>query len=123
MKIRNSFVSNSSSVSFIVYGFSSYSDFIEKNKIKLSLDWGNCVKINDKEITSEDNKLIRSSENCQYFGLALAEEHEHTFNTDMKNDETLEQFKERSRLKLSHLFGSEVKHEDMWLTGASFRDG
>lgn len=94
MKIRNGFVSNSSTTSFCICGFS-----VKEN-------WPQFLQHQDKKRSETASKL--DSYHCEdaevsYYGLAIEE---------MKDDETLQQFKDRTKSLCKEIFGDAIKDVD-----------
>ena len=91
MKIRRGFVSNSSSTSFTVYGI----------RLESEKEFEELTGINLYEFLStsdlDDLGGNPAWDNGLYVGLVLSGEFEHTFRSDMREDETLAQFKQRVR--------------------------
>ena len=92
MRIRKGFVSNSSSTSFTVYGIK-----LENEKEFEELTGIDLYKfLSDSEL--DDFSVGPGSWNDNfYIGLILSGEFEHSFRSDMREDETLIQFKQRVR--------------------------
>jgi len=96
MKLRKSFVSNSSSTSFCIVGLSGD----DANK-KLGNDWQSVF-----ENSEETNLSFHCQEDYGFIGVNI---------DDMKDDETLGAFKERAAKKLSEFFKKDVKMKDVGL--------
>ena len=98
MKIRNGFVSNSSSTSFCIYGASmSYSTLNEKGEAveKADLDY-------HQEYQESDTAIVGRNPDS------------------LKDDETGAQFKQSVKDKLKEIFGEEFAcdwHQDGWYNG------
>ena len=116
MKIRNGFVSNSSSSSFLIYGvtFENTSEMVEKASDKLKTEWKEYNKENKNyEISFEDYmddfEGYRPYDDYTYLGLSWG---------DIKDDETGAQFKERAYEYIKENFNITKEdlstHEECW---------
>jgi hypothetical protein len=100
MKIRNGFVSNSSTTSFCIYGINGSDD-------------------DDAKITWNDDSGVKSYHNYEigdnyYIGIPL---------TSMKDDETFGQFKERVRNTLRKKLEKEIEDKDFGVMEEAWYDG
>ena len=111
MKIRNGFVSNSSSSSFCIYGAGIETNKLEsllnKLDIKLKYDYDEDYRYTIDEIAKKIGLRTYGYSDLGYFiGLSL---------TQMEMDETMRQFQERidAKLKLIGIDGGDI-FEEAW---------
>jgi hypothetical protein len=121
MKIRIGFVSNSSTTSFMIFGIC-FEDTYELGKM-LGL-WKTEDEYDDKDedaiydtLDQNVNKLdldhYRNDDNCWYIGTSLS---------NIKNNETGLQFKQRVAKNLSQLLKKEFGVDDLEILEESWRD-
>ena len=114
MKVRVGFVSNSSSSSFTIFGacVSDHDGFEELTGMTVSdyaAKHGLCVEYGDPNLWDP----------CSYLGLVANGEFEHVYRSDMRDDETVGEFKQRVRSLLPE--GLPEDMIGMW--SESYRDG
>lgn len=89
MKIRQGFVSNSSSTSFTLFGIyvdpEEFEKKIGQDMYKYAGENGLRTQWGDPDAWGDDT----------YLGLVVAGEFEHCYDSDMRDDETRDQFKQR----------------------------
>ena len=122
MKTRNGFVSNSSSSSFLLYGWVvEQSDLIEKLKEKGLLTeeeaqdtWDAVYKLEELEEFKSSGLDLQTSDEWDdhvYLGKSWSQ---------VEDDETGKEFKENIEKSLQDIFGAEVKcatHQHAWRDG------
>lgn len=103
MKIRNGFVSNSSSTSFTLYGIevANHEEFLEK--------FGNGEMY--VEVLAQKWGLGEyCGDNSTYIGLIISGDFEHCSECDMRDDETKIQFMDR----IKNSFPEELRNQCNW---------
>ena len=102
MKIRNGFVSNSSTTSFCIYGVESDRSFDEDDK-----HWEEMRELGIESYMEPDSDI-------HYAGISF---------TKIKDDETGKQFKDRVEKTLKEYFGKEINGLEFGIQEAAWRDG
>lgn len=100
MKIRNGFVSNSSSTSFALYGAYISDEEVEAAGEKRGLDIDDMCNCEILEALLEDTGLSYATPNGDYLVGVDFE--------DMRDDETKAQFRERIQNTLQEIFGQPI---------------